>query len=392
MVLHLKNKKKTRITKADAKKAKKKTLIAVDEDYEDETAITPADAKKKKKKEVKEDIEQIDELSKKTLGNYVNRAAGNTGKGHKDPHDNNLNYSAQSYGVDKGGEDEPGDSDSHASRKIGNRLTGIHRAVKKLTKEDVEQLDEYESQGGVYKHAAKPGRYGGSEKESDYVKGPSDKELIKIENEKKKKKNEDFDIFNEKELDMLINEVLSKNASAGEWISDFIKSDNPKFAGKSKEQRKKMALGAYYSAQRNESTDYESFIELDEEKQGEVVKKDAKEIKHANMKDKQDDQEIMEPHSGTEQKFIDAHTIRVTDDPTRVKQDAGKVTRASEPKGKGPGSYDAKEKLGDQKTGIKEAIIKTGAGEEIDTTPGEKKDTSGKVKGKKVAGDDNDHS
>ena len=273
------------------------------------------------------------------------------------------------------------------------KVDGDDLAKLRATKEAVEQLDEYESKDGVYKHQAKPGRYGGSEKESDYVKGPSDKDLKKIEGEKKKKKNEDFEIFNEKELDMLINEVLSKNASAGEWISDFVKSDNPKFAGKSKEKRKQMALGAYYAAQRNESTDYESFVELDEEKQGDVVKMGAKEIKHANMKDKQDDQEIMEPHSGTEQKFIDAHSVRVTDDPTRDKLDAGKVSRASEPKGKGPGSYDAKEKLGKQ--GIKEAIVKTEAGEEIDTNPGEKKASdkkSSSVKGQKVAGDDNDHS
>ena len=76
----------------------------------------------------------------------------------------------------------------------------VKKKKKKDVKEDVEQLDEYESQGGVYKHAAKPGRYGGTEKESDYVKGPSDAALKKIEAEKKKKKNEDFDIFNEKEL------------------------------------------------------------------------------------------------------------------------------------------------------------------------------------------------
>ena len=275
-----------------------------------------------------------------------------------------------------------------------------NKKTEPITPNDVKE--DYEDETAVTKKKIKmadlPSRkvqgraYGAYKPESDYVKGPSDAALKKIEAEKKKKKNEDFDIFNEKELDMLINEVLSKNASAGEWISDFIKSDNPKFAGKSKEERKKMALGAYYGAQRNESTDYESYIELDEVNQGEVVKTGAKEIKHANMKDKQDDQEIMEPHSGTEAKFIDAHSIRVTDDPTRVKQDAGKVSRASEPKGKGPGSYNAKEKLGDQKTGIKEAIIKTAAGEEIDTTPGEKKDTSGKVKGKKIAGDDNDHS
>jgi hypothetical protein len=260
-----------------------------------------------------------------------------------------------------------------------------------FTRKSEEQLDEV-------KMADLPSRkiqgraYGASKPESDYVKGPSNKELEKIEKESKKKaKNEDFEIFNSKELDMLINEVLSKDAPAGKWIGDFVKSDNPKFAGKSKEKRKQMALAAYYAAQRNESTEYEEFVNLDEEKQGEVVKTGAKEIKHTNMKDKQDDQEIMEPHSGTEQKFIDAHTIRVTDDPTQHKLDAGKVTRASEPKGKGPGSYDAKEKLGDQKTGIKEAVFKTKAGEEIDVNPGEKKD-SDKVKGKKVSGDDNDHS
>jgi hypothetical protein len=54
----------------------------------------------------------------------------------------------------------------------------------------------------------------------------------------------------EVELDQEINEVLSKDASAGDWIHDFVHSDNPKFAGKSKAERKKMALGAYYGAQK----------------------------------------------------------------------------------------------------------------------------------------------
>jgi hypothetical protein len=386
------------------------------------------------------------------------------------------------------------------------------RAQKEDTEVSAEELVEYEAKDGVYKHQAKAGRYGGSEKESDYVKGPSNAALKKIESEKKKKKNESFDesdlelieddvwydgsdmlgeaqarysqsykfthkpgdedsekkladlkasvkgtgkrvvlqgrlgknnpnahkysknapkgtyangkrtnsdvsgssgahthqriqkadaahhdvyvydrredvqqdadtiiseldIFSIKEIDMLINEVLSKDASAGEWISDFVKSDNPKFAGKSKEQRKKQALGAYYAAQRNESTDYESFLVLDEAKQDDIVKMGAKEIKHANMKDKQNDQEVMEPHSGTEAKFIDSHIIRVEDDPTQEKFDAGtgKTGKASEPKGKGPGSYDAKEKLGNQKTGVKEEVYKTAAGEEIDTEPTEKK-------------------
>lgn len=61
-------------------------------------------------------------------------------------------------------------------------------------------------------------------------------------------------------------EVLGKDAKAGEWISDFVKSDNPKFAGKSKEKRKQMALAAYYAKQRNEG------VEIDEELLDELSK------------------------------------------------------------------------------------------------------------------------
>lgn len=49
-----------------------------------------------------------------------------------------------------------------------------------------------------------------------------------------------------------VDEVLTKKSPAGEWIKDFVKSDNPKFAGKSKKERTKQALAAYYAKQRNE--------------------------------------------------------------------------------------------------------------------------------------------
>ena len=55
-----------------------------------------------------------------------------------------------------------------------------------------------------------------------------------------------------------LNEVLSKKDPASKWIKDFVDSDDPKFKGKTKKERIKMALGAYYGAQRNES------VELDE--------------------------------------------------------------------------------------------------------------------------------
>jgi hypothetical protein len=59
--------------------------------------------------------------------------------------------------------------------------------------------------------------------------------------------------FEEPVLDELINEVMAKDASAGDYIHDFIHSDNPKFAGKSKAKRKEMALAAYYSKKNKEA-------------------------------------------------------------------------------------------------------------------------------------------
>lgn len=58
-----------------------------------------------------------------------------------------------------------------------------------------------------------------------------------------------------------IDEVITKATPAGEVISDFIHSDNPKFAGKSKEKRKEMALAAYYAKQRNEEVVVEGAIQ-----------------------------------------------------------------------------------------------------------------------------------
>lgn len=47
-----------------------------------------------------------------------------------------------------------------------------------------------------------------------------------------------------------LEEKLKASDPAGKWISDFVHSDNPKFAGKSKKERIRMALGASYAAKR----------------------------------------------------------------------------------------------------------------------------------------------
>jgi hypothetical protein len=56
----------------------------------------------------------------------------------------------------------------------------------------------------------------------------------------------DFISYNKEKID----EVLNPSDPIEKWIEDFIKSDNPKFDGKTKEERRKMALGAYYAAQK----------------------------------------------------------------------------------------------------------------------------------------------
>jgi hypothetical protein len=68
-------------------------------------------------------------------------------------------------------------------------------------------------------------------------------------------------------------EVLNPDDEASVWIDDFVNSTDPKFDDKSKEERIKMALGAWYAAQKKESvssnekplseeTDYARFKQL----------------------------------------------------------------------------------------------------------------------------------
>ena len=57
------------------------------------------------------------------------------------------------------------------------------------------------------------------------------------------------DAENAKKPVVKLGETLTKSDTAGDFIHDFVHSDNPKFAGKSAEERKKMALGAYYAKQ-----------------------------------------------------------------------------------------------------------------------------------------------
>jgi hypothetical protein len=114
----------------------------------------------------------------------------------------------------------------------------------KARNEEVEQIEERdEGKPGLMfkKIAAKASKEYGSKEAGNRVAGAIRKKVLAKEE------------VTEQELDEALNEVLSKDASAGDYIHDFIHSDNPKFAGKSKAERKKMALGAYYGKQNEEA-------------------------------------------------------------------------------------------------------------------------------------------
>lgn len=82
-------------------------------------AIATAQAKK-----VAEEVEELDELSKATLGSYINKAQGSTlGQGMKMQRE-----------VERGASDS---ARKNTSRKVTNRFQGVTRAVDRLTKEDI---------------------------------------------------------------------------------------------------------------------------------------------------------------------------------------------------------------------------------------------------------------
>ena len=119
--------------------------------------------------------EQIDELSKKTLGSYVKKASVDLyGRG-----------ALRAYDIVKGK-----DPNTLRDKRAGNRVKGIYKASDKLAKEETQ-----------------------------------------------------------------VDEKLTKDMSAGDVISDFVHSKDPKFEGKSKKMRQKMALGAYYGMHPEKSKD-----------------------------------------------------------------------------------------------------------------------------------------
>ena len=310
---------------------------------------------------VSEDYEQLDELSKTTLGNYIKKAAN-------DKADTAFHRGYSAYNnSDHKPYSEPMRNKVHKGQE--NRNKGIKRAVNKLTRESVEQIEEgWDDMLKSVKDKNGPQPNGGSgKKQGTRYGGGKQKE---DESEKRKEKNESVEQIDELSKTTLNNYVDAAKQDNKDH-ADSRRSGDEHEAKWAKDRMVKRSTGMGAAKQRlnKEST-------MDEEVQKDIVKMGAKEIKHANVKDKQNDQEVMEPHSQGEADFLDKHSVEVTDDPAAdgSKTGADKLKHATEPKGNGAGKYDGK-----NKTGVKESTDEEGSDKEsIDEACGTK------AKGKKT--------
>lgn len=112
---------------SDAKK--KLSALEADRDYH----VAKHEKAMAKKKKVTEEVEEIDELSRKTLSSYVKKAGGR-GLDSAGAH-------GMDYGVKLGGNNFSKTSKDKSLKKAVNRATGVERAADRLAKEEVE-IDE----------------------------------------------------------------------------------------------------------------------------------------------------------------------------------------------------------------------------------------------------------
>jgi len=189
-----------------------------------------------------EEVEQIDELKKSTVSSYIQKKFG---KMSDEP------VSKNQYGYAK--------KDAKGIQRAGLRMSGI----KATQKEEVEHLDELSkntlgsyiksashdvaAKGAFTRHFADKSRAETAEQKHDLAR-KSMKQADKVQDAgMKRRANMAKAVDRLTKEETQLDEKLPASASAGDYIHDFVHSDNPKFDGKSTKERQKMALGAFYA-------------------------------------------------------------------------------------------------------------------------------------------------
>jgi len=198
------------------------------------------------RKSMKEEV-QLDELSTNKLADYKKKASDSATAADKagDTKTGNKRFSGIMKATRKQFDNDAKKSVSEASQRVDSLVTDALKIMQGSELKDAVQA--LKTVLGDREYNGRRGHY------NFYVK-----QLVDMYG---KKANEELDI----ELD----EVLSKDATAGDFIHDFVNSDNPKFAGKSKEKRKQMALAAYYAKQKNEELSPKQ-KQIDKNKNGKI--------------------------------------------------------------------------------------------------------------------------
>ena len=182
-----------------------------------------------------EDSEQIDELSKKTLGSYVVKSLVPSSE-------KSVSNLASKGGYKLGqAHDDDYTAGEKEDAKAAKRSLGVLTAVRKMTKEDAEQIDEIldtPEKAADYKAKAQKSFSKNIWKGGEKAVRTTTKRLYGLSHPKVA---EEVEI--EEKLDM-------KKASMGTVVKDFQKSDAPQFMGKSQKKRQVMAIAAKLSAER----------------------------------------------------------------------------------------------------------------------------------------------
>jgi hypothetical protein len=186
-----------------------------------------------------EEFQQLDELSKSTLGSYVTKASKDMRSHAQMAGSKDTALMAHQMGYRRGekspikggtkGEKRVSSEIAKHQTKANNRTAGIAGAAQRLAKEQFEITEEDAYDKNV-KPSDKPHDKDAAKKRAETAAVAARKAMTKEEVE--------------------LQEKMSASADAVDYIRDFKKSDAPQFQGKSPEKRRIMGIAAYMSSKK----------------------------------------------------------------------------------------------------------------------------------------------
>jgi len=211
-----------------------------------------------KPKKMKEEVELDEGTYKPDVERAFPASGVKTISPKKAPYDKEKTAKAIGAAMDKAHDAvQKGRAERAAARAIAMAKYGV-----KMKKEEIDQIDEL-SKGTLTRYKTKASNQAHSAKsELDNLKHSPDGGDRAIARDAGKTyvkrtmgaaqagRKLNYGKYTREEVEQM-DEVLKVSSGAGAWIKDFQDSDNPKFAGKSKEQRKQQALAAFYAAKRS---------------------------------------------------------------------------------------------------------------------------------------------